>query len=81
MKRKYKNSGQVKKRARVNNLVKWDGPLGPWVVEQTYKASKLAFSDKKRNRKFGPSPRSPYAGVATGLLKTPRTEFLKSRQK
>jgi len=52
-----------KKRTRVNNLVKWG-----WVVEQTYKESKLAFSDVKRNRKHG---RSPYAGVATGLLKTP----------
>jgi len=58
-----------KKRDRVNNLVKWG-----WGVEQTYKASKLAFSDVKRNRKHG---RSPYAGVATGLLKTPWTQLKK----
>jgi len=50
------------------------------VVEQTYKASKLAFSDIKRYRKLGRSPRSPYAGVVAGLLKTPRTQF-KNRQK
>ena len=43
------------------------------MVEQTYKASKLAFSDINRNQKLGRSPRSPYAGVATGLSKTPRT--------
>jgi len=28
--------------------------------------SKLAFSDISRNRRLGLSPRSPYAGVATG---------------
>jgi len=47
------------------------------VVEQTYKASKLAFSDINRNRKLGLSPRSPGAGVATGLLKTPWTQLKK----
>jgi len=44
------------------------------VVEQTYKASKLAFFDINRNRKLG---WSPYAGVATGLLKTPWTQLKK----
>jgi len=34
----------------------------------TNKASKLAFSDINRNQKLC---WSPYAGVATGLLKTP----------
>jgi len=43
--------------------------------------SKLAFSDVNRNRRFGQSPRSPCAGVATGLLKTPRTQLKKSRQR
>jgi len=50
--------------------------VGPWVVAQIYKASKLEFSDKDLNRRLGLSPRSPCAGVATGLLKT-----LKNRQK
>jgi len=45
------------------------------VVEQTYKASKLAFSDINRNRRLGLNPRSPYAVVATVLLKTPRTQL------
>jgi len=49
-------------------------------VEQTYKASMLAFSDINPNRSLGRSPRSPCAGVATGLLKTPWTR-LKNRQK
>jgi len=46
-------------------------------VEQTYKASKVAFSDINCNRKLGRSPRSPCAGVATGLLKTPQTQLEK----
>jgi len=50
------------------------------VAEQTYKASKVTFSDINRDRKLGRSPRSPYARVATGLLKTPWTQ-LKNRQK
>jgi len=50
------------------------------MVEQKYKASKLTFSYIKRDRKLGRSPRSPYAGVATGLLKTPRAQ-LKNSQK
>jgi len=49
-------------------------------VGQIYKASKLAFSDINRNRRLRPSPRSPCAGVATGPLKTPRTQ-LKKRAK
>jgi len=51
--------------------------VGPWMVEQTYKPSKLAFSDINLNRKLGRSPRSPYAGVATGLLKPPWTQLKK----
>jgi len=47
------------------------------MVAQTYKASKLAFFDINRNRRLGQSPRSPYAGVATGLLKTSRTQLKK----
>jgi len=54
--------------------------VGPWVVALIYKASKLAFSDINRYRRLWPSPRSPCAGTATGLLKTPRTQ-LKNRQK
>jgi len=38
------------------------------MVEQTYKASKLAFSDANYNGKLGRSPRSPRAGVATGSV-------------
>jgi len=45
------------------------------VVEQTYEASKLALCDINRNRRLGRNPRSPYAGVATGLLKTPTTQL------
>jgi len=37
------------------------------VVAQMYKPSKLAFSDDNRKRRLGLSPRSPGAGVATGL--------------
>jgi len=39
--------------------------------------SKLAFSDINRNRKLGRSLMSPYAGVATGLLKIPKTQLKK----
>jgi len=39
--------------------------------------SKVAFSDINRNRKLGVSPRRSYAGVATGLLKTPRKQHKK----
>jgi len=42
--------------------------------------SNLVFSDINRNRRLGPSPRNPCAGVATGLLKTPRTT-LKNQEK
>jgi len=52
----------------------WLSEVGQRAVVQTYKASKHAFSDINRNRKLG---RSPYAGVATGLLKTPRTQLEK----
>jgi len=45
------------------------------MVEQIYKASKLAFSDINRDRRLGRNSRSPYAGVATGLLKTPTTQL------
>jgi len=45
------------------------------VVAQTYKASKLAFSDIIHSPRLGQSPRSPCNGVATGLLKTPRTQL------
>jgi len=48
--------------------------VGPWVVEQKYKACLLALSDINRNRKL---ELSPYAGVATGLLKTPKTQVKK----
>jgi len=44
-------------------------------VEQTYKASKLAFSDINCNQKLRRSPRSLCAGIATGPLKTPRTQL------
>jgi len=64
----YEQRQGPRKRSRFNNLVKW-------VVQQTYKASKLAFSDINRNRKLGRSPRSPYVGVATGMLKTPSTQL------
>jgi len=47
------------------------------VVEQIYKASNIAFSDVNRNQKLGRSPRSPSAGVASGLLKIPRTQLKK----
>jgi len=40
--------------------------------------SKLAFSDINCNRRLGLSPRSPCAGVATGLLKTPITQHKKT---
>jgi len=42
--------------------------------------SKLAFSDINRNRKLGLSSRSPCAGVAAGLLKTPRTQLKKQEK-
>jgi len=45
-----------------------------------YKASKLAFSDANRNQRLGLSPRSPCAAVATGLLKTPRTQLKKTEK-
>jgi len=35
------------------------------------------LSDINRNRKLELRPRSPYAGVASGLLKTPRTQIKK----
>jgi len=34
--------------------------------------SKLEFSDINRNRRLGQSPRSPCAGVATGLNTQPK---------
>ena len=43
-------------------------------MPQIYKASKLAFSDINRNWRLG---LSPCTGVATGLLKTPRTQLEK----
>jgi len=46
--------------------------MGPWVVAQIYKGSKLAFSGINSNQRLG---LSPFAGVATGLLKTPRTQL------
>jgi len=67
----YEQCQVPKERAQVNNLVKW----GPWVVAQIYKASKLPFSDINRNRRLGLSSRRPCAGVATGLLKTPKTQL------
>jgi len=51
--------------------------VGPWVVAQVYKASKLTFTDINRNRRLGLSPTSRCAGVATVLLKTPRTQLKK----
>jgi len=47
------------------------------VAEQTYKLSKLAFSDINRNRRLGRIPRRPYTIVATGLLKTIWTQLQK----
>ena len=49
--------------------------MGPWVVAQIYKGSKLAFSGINSNQRLG---LSPFAGVATGLLKTPRTQLEKT---
>jgi len=46
--------------------------MGPWVVAQIYKGSELAFSGINHNQRLG---LSPFAGVATGLLKTPRTQL------
>jgi len=46
-----------KKRARVNNLVKWDRGWWPNYMQ----AHKLVFSDINLNRRLGQSPRS--AGV------------------
>jgi len=51
---------------RVNNLVVRTVGGG------TNIQSKLTFSDINRNRRRA-KPRSPSAGVATGLLKTPGT--------
>jgi len=51
--------------------------MRPWVVALIFIASKLAFSDINRNRRLGLSPRSPGAGVATGLLKPPITQLKK----
>jgi len=48
------------------------------VVAYIYKASMLAFSDISRKRRLRLSPRSPCAGVATGLLKTPITQRKKT---
>jgi len=62
-----------KKRARVNKLLKWDREC----LEQIYKTSNIALSDINRNQKLVRSPRSPYAGVASGLLKIPRTQLKK----
>jgi len=47
------------------------------VVEQIYKASNIALSDINRSQKLRLRPRSPYAGVASGLLKIPRTQLKK----
>jgi len=69
MEQKYMNG--PKKRVRVNKVVKWDRG---WWHKYT---RKLAFSDINRNRKLGLSPRSPCVRVATGLLKTPRTQHKK----
>jgi len=49
-------------------------------VSQIHKESNLAFSDVNRTRRLRLIPWSPCVGVATGLLKTPRT-LLKNRQK
>ena len=51
------------------------------MVAQTYKASKLEFSDTNRNRRFELKPQNPCAGVATGALKTPRTTLKKQAKK
>jgi len=58
------------KRARVNNFMKWD--RGWW-----HAYTKQAFSSINRKRRLGSCPRSPCAGVATGLLKTPSTQLKK----
>jgi len=55
MERKYMNSYKAQKKSPSSELTE----VGPRVVDQTYKASKLAFSDINRNRKLGLSPRSP----------------------
>ena len=53
--------------------------VGPWVVSQIHKGSKLLFSDVNRNRRLGLIPRRPCSGVATGLLKTSRTQLKTGR--
>ena len=51
----------------------WSGTVGRFINIQ----SNLAFSDINCNRRLELSPRSPCAGVAIGLLKTPRTQLKK----
>jgi len=67
----YEQLQGTKNRAQVNNLVKWDRPLGGGTNIQ----SKQAHIN--RNRRLGLNPWSPCAGVATGLLKPPRTQHKK----
>jgi len=55
--------------------------MGPWVVAQIYKATKLAFSNINRIRGLGLRPRSPCAGVGSGLWKTPKTQLKKQAKK
>jgi len=62
-------------RARINNSVKWD--LRWW---HKYMKQVRVLRYKYRNRRLRLTPRSPCAGVATGLLQTPRTQF-KNKQK
>jgi len=38
-------------------------------------SKQIAFSDINRNWRLRLSPRSPCAGVATGLLKAPKTQY------
>jgi len=56
-----------KKRARVNNLVKWDRQ---WWHKYTKQASVLRYKNRNRRLRLSPSAR-----VATGMLQTPRTQF------
>ena len=49
--------------------------VGPRMEAQIYKADKLAFSDINRSRRLGRRPTGLFVGVATGLLKTPKTQL------
>jgi len=75
MERKYMSS-EKEQRKESELTIWWSGSVGGGTNIQ----SKLAFSDINRNQKLRRSPTSLYAGVATGLLKTPRTQLQKQEK-